>query len=82
MRRLPAAVLVGSRDRLTPRPCADTIAAALPRAEHIVLDEAGHMLPLERPDEVAEAIARVVRAARRRRRRRRVLGSATLLQAA
>jgi pimeloyl-ACP methyl ester carboxylesterase len=70
MRRLPAAVLVGSRDRITPRACAETIATALPRAEHIVIEDAGHMLPLERPDEVAEAIARVVGAIRRRPRRR------------
>jgi len=67
MRRLPAAVLVGSRDRLTPRACAETIAAALPRAEHLVIEDAGHMLPLERPDDVAGAIARVVNARRRRR---------------
>jgi pimeloyl-ACP methyl ester carboxylesterase len=83
MRRLPAAVLVGSRDRLTPRACAETIATALPRAEHIVIEDAGHMLPLERPAEVAEAIARVVTAARRRRRPlRRRLRPATTLQAA
>jgi len=67
MRRLPAAVLVGTRDRLTPLACAETIAAALPRSEHLVIEDAGHMLPLERPDEVAGAIARVVNARRRRR---------------
>jgi len=70
MRRLPGAVLVGGRDRLTPRACAETIADALPRAEHIVIEEAGHMLPIERPDEVTEAIARVVAASRRRPCRR------------
>jgi len=81
MRRLPAAVLVGSRDRLTPRACSETIAAALPRAEHIVIEHAGHMLPLERPDEVAAAIARVI-ATRRRRWSRRIPRERSDLQAA
>jgi pimeloyl-ACP methyl ester carboxylesterase len=63
MRTLPAAVLVGSRDRLTPQPCAETIAAALPNAERVICPEAGHMLPLERPHVVSDAIARVCRQA-------------------
>jgi len=63
MRALPTAVLVGTHDRLTPRRCADTIIAALPNAEHVICPDAGHMLPLERPDEVTEAILRVCRQA-------------------
>jgi pimeloyl-ACP methyl ester carboxylesterase len=63
MRTLPGAVLVGSRDRLTPQPCAETIAAALPNAERVVCPDAGHMLPLERPQVVTDAIARVCRQA-------------------
>jgi len=63
MRALPAAVLVGARDRLTPRECAETIARALPEAEHVVCPDAGHMLPLERPDEITDAIVRVCRQA-------------------
>jgi pimeloyl-ACP methyl ester carboxylesterase len=59
MATLPAAVLVGGQDRLTPRTCAETIVAALPDAEHVVCPDAGHMLPLECPDEVTGAIARV-----------------------
>jgi pimeloyl-ACP methyl ester carboxylesterase len=59
MRGLPAAVLVGTHDRLTPRACFDTIVAALPDAEHVVCPHAGHILPLERPDEVTGAIARI-----------------------
>ena len=69
MRSLPGAVLVGSRDRLTPQPCAETIATALPHAERVVCPEAGHMLPLERPEVVTDAIARVCR---------QVLGTAPL----
>jgi pimeloyl-ACP methyl ester carboxylesterase len=59
MATLPAAVLVGGRDRITPSDCADTIVAALPGAEHVICPDAGHMLPLECPDEVTGAIARV-----------------------
>jgi pimeloyl-ACP methyl ester carboxylesterase len=60
MRDIPVAVLVGSHDRLTPRACAQTIAEALPLASLEVLEGAGHMLPMERPDEVTEAIAGIV----------------------
>jgi pimeloyl-ACP methyl ester carboxylesterase len=59
MATVPTAVLVGAQDRLTPAACAETIVAALPHAEHMIFQDAGHMLPLERPDEVTGAIARV-----------------------
>ncbi|MEV1144637.1 alpha/beta hydrolase, partial [Micromonospora sp. NPDC049799] len=58
---LPAAALVGDRDRLTPPPCAESIAAALPATELTVCPGAGHMLMMERPDEVNEAVTGVLR---------------------
>jgi pimeloyl-ACP methyl ester carboxylesterase len=61
--RLPVAVLVGERDRLTPAACAEGIAEALGGTEITTLTRAGHMLMLERPAEVTEAIARVIREA-------------------
>ena len=77
---VPAAALVGDRDRLTPPPCAESIADALPGTELTVCPGAGHMLMLERPDEVTAALAAVVsraadstarqRSARRDRARR------------
>jgi pimeloyl-ACP methyl ester carboxylesterase len=57
---VPAAVLVGERDRLTPPACAQSIADALPGAELTVCPDAGHMLMLERPDVVTAALAGVV----------------------
>ncbi|MFF5171831.1 alpha/beta fold hydrolase [Micromonospora sp. NPDC000089] len=58
---LPAAALVGDRDRLTPPPCAESIAAALPATELTVCPGGGHMLMMERPDEVTAAVAGVLR---------------------
>lgn len=54
---VPAAVIVGDRDRLTPPPCAEAIADALPGAELTILPGTGHMPPLERPDAVSEVLA-------------------------
>lgn len=60
---IPAAVLVGDRDRLTPSPCATSIAGALRGDVEIShCPGAGHMLMMERPAEVNAAIARVVQA--------------------
>lgn len=62
---IPAAVLVGDRDRLTPPPCAESIAGALAGTELTVCPGAGHMLMMERPAEVSAALLAVVaRAAR------------------
>jgi pimeloyl-ACP methyl ester carboxylesterase len=53
---LPVTVLVGTQDRLTPPRLARRLAASIPGADLAVLPGAGHMLPLEEPDRVAEAI--------------------------
>lgn len=63
LRDLPVAALVGDRDRLTPPPCAESIVAALPGAELMVCEGAGHMLMMERPEEVNAALLAVVRRA-------------------
>jgi pimeloyl-ACP methyl ester carboxylesterase len=55
---VPTVVLVGDRDRITPRACSEAIARALPGAELIICRGAGHMLTLERATEVtAELVA-------------------------
>jgi pimeloyl-ACP methyl ester carboxylesterase len=56
---LPAAVLVGERDRLTPPGCAEAIAEALPGTELTVLPGAGHMIMMERDEEVSAALLSV-----------------------
>jgi pimeloyl-ACP methyl ester carboxylesterase len=75
---VPAAVLVGDRDRLTPPPCARSIADALPGAGLTVFPGAGHMLPLERHADVSATLTEIVqratagaRVVRQRRRRRK-----------
>jgi pimeloyl-ACP methyl ester carboxylesterase len=57
---VPAAVLVGDRDRLTPPACAEGIADALPGTELTVFAGAGHMLILERHAEVSAALVGIV----------------------
>ena len=55
--QVPTVVLAGGVDRLTPPAHAHRIAEHLPRCAGVVeLPETGHMAPLERPVEVAQAI--------------------------
>ena len=49
---MPARVLVGDADRLTPQGQAERLAALMPRAEMAVIPDAGHMLPLEAHERV------------------------------
>ncbi|MDP1821580.1 MAG: alpha/beta fold hydrolase [Acidimicrobiales bacterium] len=53
---VPTTVLVGTRDRLTPPRMARLLAELIPKAELIVLPDAGHMLPMEEPDAITQAI--------------------------
>lgn len=60
---VPAVALVGDRDRLTPPPCAESIAAALPSTELTILPGAGHMPMLERAEQVSAALIAIARRA-------------------
>jgi pimeloyl-ACP methyl ester carboxylesterase len=53
---VPAAVVVGEEDGLTPPPAARALAAGLPDAVLTVVPRAGHLSPLEAPDAVAAAL--------------------------
>lgn len=57
---LPGAVLVGTKDDVTPRKQADLIMEKWPDAELVEVDGAGHMLPLEAPEAVNRAIERAL----------------------
>jgi pimeloyl-ACP methyl ester carboxylesterase len=58
---VPAVVLAGENDRLTPPSHAKRIAEMLPQLERLtILPETGHMGPLERPREVNQALLELV----------------------
>ncbi|GGQ79306.1 alpha/beta fold hydrolase [Couchioplanes azureus] len=73
---VPAAALVGDKDRLTPPACAESIAQALTGTELTVCPGAGHMLMMERPGQVTAAlnavVAKAARSTRAERHRRGV----------
>jgi pimeloyl-ACP methyl ester carboxylesterase len=54
----PTTILYGTRDRISRSAEARWLARALPRAQLVSVDRAGHMLPQQRPELVAAAIAR------------------------
>lgn len=54
---LPSVVMVGECDNLTPVSLSEALVASLPDARFDLLPGAGHMLPLETPDQVAATIA-------------------------
>jgi pimeloyl-ACP methyl ester carboxylesterase len=58
--QVPTSVLVGDRDRITPVAHSAAIAAAVPGAELVVLPDAGHLAPLERPDQVNQQLLRLL----------------------
>jgi pimeloyl-ACP methyl ester carboxylesterase len=53
---LPALVICGQDDKMTPLSLNQDLANALPGANLVTISAAGHMVMLERPAEVAEAI--------------------------
>jgi pimeloyl-ACP methyl ester carboxylesterase len=61
---VPSVVMIGAHDPLTPPPLSHAIVDALPSARLDVLEDAGHLLPLEAPDRVAAAIAELAAASR------------------
>lgn len=54
--RVPALVVVGQHDRVTPPASAVDLVGGLPDPRLVVIEHAGHMAPLERPAEVNHAI--------------------------
>ena len=52
---IPVQVLCGKNDRVTPYPLSEKLADLLPRASLHLLDDTGHIMPLERPEAIAES---------------------------
>ncbi|MDR3637455.1 MAG: alpha/beta fold hydrolase [Isosphaeraceae bacterium] len=53
---VPTLLLFGRDDPITPPEVAQKFAAAIPRAQPEVIDGAGHLAPIERPDDANRAI--------------------------
>src|SRR3984957_14810668 len=53
---VPATLILGERDMMTPAKAGKTLAAALPNSRTVVLRGAGHMMMAERPDELLAAL--------------------------
>ena len=53
---VPATLILGERDMMTPARAGKTLAAALPNSRTVVLSGAGHMMMAERPDELLAAL--------------------------
>lgn len=52
----PTLLLIGGQDRMTPIKGARTLAAAIPGARTLVLEDAGHMMMVEAPDATLAAL--------------------------
>ena len=55
---VPTVVIVGRQDQTTPLPRAQEMAADIANARLVVIEECGHMSPLEKPAEVTAALRR------------------------
>ncbi len=55
---VPTLIVRGEQDTLIPAEEADALAALMPKAEVVVLAGAGHLPPVEVPEEFAGTIAR------------------------
>ena len=54
--KVPATLILGERDMMTPARAGKALAAALPNSRTVVLSGAGHMMMVERPDELLAAL--------------------------
>jgi len=54
--KVPATVVLGERDMMTPAKAGKALAAAIANSRTVVLRGAGHMMMVERPDELLAAI--------------------------
>ncbi|MBY0319574.1 MAG: alpha/beta hydrolase [Reyranella sp.] len=55
---VPTVVIVGRQDQVTPLPRSQEMAADIANSRLVVLEDCGHMSPLEQPVEVSDALRR------------------------
>lgn len=60
VQKLPALVVHGSTDGVIPLECAKKLAALLPHSELVVVDNASHLVMIEKAAEVSDAILRFI----------------------
>jgi pimeloyl-ACP methyl ester carboxylesterase len=58
--KVPTLIACGDHDLLTPKENSEEMAAALPKSELIVVPGAGHLVQLEQPDAIDDALVRLV----------------------
>jgi pimeloyl-ACP methyl ester carboxylesterase len=59
--RVTTLVLTGDEDRMIPKEHSELLLERLPDAEYVVVPEAGHMVLLEKPAEVSDALSGLLR---------------------
>ena len=58
--KVPTLIVCGDRDLLTPKEYSEAMAAALPKSELVIVGGAGHLVQLEQPEIVDDALVRLV----------------------
>jgi pimeloyl-ACP methyl ester carboxylesterase len=58
--KVPTLIACGSRDLITPVEHSRAMAAKLPRSELVIVEGAGHLVQLEQPDIIDDALVRLV----------------------
>ena len=61
LRAVPTLVLTGDRDKMIPKEHSELIVERLPGCEYVVVPDAGHLVTLEKPDEVSAALTALLR---------------------
>jgi pimeloyl-ACP methyl ester carboxylesterase len=58
--KVPTLIACGSRDLITPVEHSEAMAARLPKCELVIVEGAGHLVQLERPEIIDDALVRLV----------------------
>jgi pimeloyl-ACP methyl ester carboxylesterase len=58
--KIPTLIVCGDRDLLTPKEYSESMAEALPKSELLIIGGAGHLVQLEQPELVDDALVRLV----------------------